>query len=77
VTIYTRAGCHLCEEAERVLHLARRQTSFELEVVDVDRDDALRALYGEEIPVIASNGVKAFKYRVSEREFLKRLAART
>jgi len=41
VTLYTRAGCHLCEEAERVLTAERAATAFHLELVDVDRDPVL------------------------------------
>src|SRR5262245_59008720 len=38
VTLYSRAGCHLCEQAEAVLVAVRRQAPFELTVVDVDSD---------------------------------------
>ena len=77
VTLYTRAGCCLCDEARRVLDAAQRRAEFRLEVVDIDRDPELRRLYNDEVPVIAIGGVKAFKYRVTLEEFLKRLAART
>ena len=77
ITLYTRAGCHLCEEAEQVLESARRRVGFALEVIDIDGDPALLARYNEEVPVIALDGRKIFKYRVSEDEFLKKLAART
>ncbi len=77
VTFYTREGCHLCEEAKQVLEAAQRHARFSLEVIDIDRDDALRKAYNEEVPVVAINGRKSFKYRVDEKEFLRRLAART
>jgi glutaredoxin len=77
VTLYTRAGCCLCEEARRVLEAARCRASFRLAVVDIDRDPGLRQLYNDEVPVIAIDGKKAFKYRVTADEFLKRLAARS
>ena len=76
VTLYTRQGCHLCDEAKKVLDRARQRVSFELEIQDIDRDPALLRLYNEEVPVIAINGVKAFKYRLTEAEFLKKLQAR-
>lgn len=77
VTLYTRAGCHLCEQAERVIEAARRRVAFTLEVIDIDRDGSLRRQYNEEVPVVAINGKKSFKYHVDEQEFLKKLAART
>ena len=76
VTLYTRAGCCLCDDAKRVLIEARRRAGFEYEEFDIDRDPVLRRLYNDEVPVIAINSVKAFKYKVYLDEFLKKLAAR-
>ena len=77
VTLYTRAGCCLCDEAKRVLAEARRRARFDYEELDIDRDPELRSIYNDEVPVIAINRVKAFKYKVDLNEFLKKLAART
>jgi glutaredoxin len=76
VTLYTRAGCHLCDEAKLVLAAARRRVEFTYEERDIDADAELRRLYNEEVPVIAIDGRKAFKYKVDMNEFLKRLARR-
>jgi len=76
VTLYTRKGCCLCDDAKRVLLEARRRAEFHLEEVDIDLDPELRRRYNDEVPVIAINQVKAFKYRVDCGEFLKKLAAR-
>ena len=77
VTLYTRAGCCLCGEAKQQLAAARRRADFDLEEIDIDSDPQLQALYNDEVPVIAINGKKAFKYRVAQREFLEKLRART
>jgi glutaredoxin len=76
VTLYTRAGCCLCDEAKQVLVAARGRAAFEYEEIDIDRCPQWREQYNEEVPVIAIDGRKAFKYRVSMPEFLKKLAAR-
>jgi glutaredoxin len=76
VTLYTRAGCCLCDDAKRVLLQARRSTDFDYEEYDIDGDPALVRLYNDEVPVIAINRVKAFKYHLDMNEFLKKLAAR-
>ena len=76
VTLYTRAGCHLCEEAKRAIEAARGRTDFDYEEVDIDGDADLRRRYNDEVPVVAINGVKAFKYRVEAKELLKKLEAR-
>jgi glutaredoxin len=77
VTLYTRTGCCLCDEAKRVLLDARGRAVFDYEEVDIDHDPELVARYNDEVPVIAINGAKAFKYRLDMKEFLKKLAARS
>ncbi|HZA83919.1 MAG TPA: glutaredoxin family protein [Actinomycetes bacterium] len=64
MTLYTRVGCHLCEEAERVLREQRAATPFRLELVDVDRDPELARRYGVRVPVVAVDGVELFEYEV-------------
>jgi glutaredoxin len=76
VTLYTRKRCCLCDDAKAVLHAARAKAQFDYEEVDIDLDPELVRRYNDEVPVIAINGVKAFKYRLDMKEFLKKLAAR-
>jgi len=76
VTLYTRAGCCLCDDAKQVLEAARRRAGFDLEEIDIDADAGLRNLYNDEVPVVAINGRKAFKYKLTEPELLKKLEAR-
>ena len=64
VILYTRAGCHLCEEAERVLRREQTATPFRLELVDIDRDPELARRYGVRVPVVAVDGVELFEYEV-------------
>jgi glutaredoxin len=64
VTLYTRVGCHLCEEAERALREEQATTPFRLELVDVDRDSALARRYGVRVPVVAVDGQDLFEYEV-------------
>jgi hypothetical protein len=59
-----------------VLAEARRRADFDFEELDIDLDPELRRRYNDEVPVIAINQVKAFKYRVERDEFLRKLAAR-
>ena len=59
-----------------MLQSAKQRARFDLDEVDIDGDAELRRTYNDEVPVIAINGSKAFKYRVTEQELLKKLAAR-
>jgi hypothetical protein len=74
VVVYSRHDCCLCDEALAEVEKARLDVPFEVRVVDVDSDPELAARYGEEVPVIEVDGRKAFKYRVTRRELLRRLA---
>jgi glutaredoxin len=79
VTIYTRPGCHLCEEAKAAIRASDCDAGFTLEEINIDLDPDLRERYGCDVPVIFINGVKVFKHRVDPGQFkrkLKRLAAK-
>ncbi len=69
VVIYTRPGCHLCEEAKREMLKAGLEDEYLLEEVNIDLDPELKKLYGTEIPVITISGIRAFKYRLTAEEF--------
>jgi glutaredoxin len=77
VTLYTRRGCHLCDEAKHAIGVARRRSAFDYEEVDIDADPKLQQLYNDQVPVIAIDGRKTFKYRLTADELLKKLAARS
>lgn len=53
VTVYSRPGCHLCDEALDQIHaIAAEGAEFELEVIDIEHDDDLMKRYLERIPVV-------------------------
>jgi glutaredoxin len=61
-TLYTRRGCHLCEEA--ILTLKRYGLMPQL--VDIDADPELRQRYNECVPVVEIDGHERFRGRVNE-----------
>jgi glutaredoxin len=73
VLLYTRAGCHLCDEAKQLLRELQKKAPFEFREVDIDQDPELLKRYNEEVPVVFVHGKKAFKYRIDPGQFLKRL----
>ena len=78
LTLYSRPGCHLCDDMKAVVErVARTSTPVPtIEVIDISSDPELEALYGLEIPVLLVNGKKAAKYRVTEDGLRRMLKAR-
>jgi glutaredoxin len=57
VVLYTRPGCHLCDQArEQLLAMRDAGGDFELHEIDIDSDDALLASLLERIPVVEVDG---------------------
>ena len=61
----SKSTCPLCDEAREALDHARGEIDFELEVVKIEDDEALRAAHALEVPVIFIDGKKKFFGRVS------------
>jgi glutaredoxin len=73
VRLYTRPGCHLCEEARAAMLAAGCEGEYEFEEVNIDEDPLLQARYALKIPVITINGREAFVYRLSPAEFKQQI----
>jgi glutaredoxin len=73
VTIYSKPGCHLCEEAKDNILAAGCNDEFTIEEINIEEDSALKERYQYDIPVILINGIKVFKHRVEPRKFKEKL----
>ena len=69
VTVYSRSGCHLCENAELTLTGLTEELNFELEIKLIDGSEELEKLYGHEVPVIHINGEHHDFFRVDVERF--------
>jgi len=65
VTLYTRAGCHLCDEARAVVAQVCEELGEGFEEIDVDTDPALRERFTDEVPVTFVDGRQHDFWRVS------------
>jgi glutaredoxin len=73
--LYSRPGCHLCDDARAVIE----RVGAPFEEIDIETDAALHAAYLERIPVVVLDGVELFEYFVEEgalREHLDRVNRR-
>jgi len=73
VTLYTRPGCHLCDEAKSVIAPLLGEFGATLREVNVDADPVLKDRYGWDVPVIFIGRKKAAKHRVDLEQFRKQL----
>lgn len=71
VVLYTREGCHLCDDVHELLSQYAEYLP-EIVSIDIDTDPELQQEYGERVPVVAFDGVPRFNGRVSE-TMLRRL----
>jgi len=73
VTLYTRPGCHLCEDAKALIQPLLREFGATLREVNIDNDEILVQRYGLDIPVIFIGPRKAAKHRVDVVQFRRQL----
>ena len=66
VLMYTRQGCHLCDDAWALLQKAARRHRLSLTKIDVDTDPALVERYGLCVPVVLIDGKERFRGVVNE-----------
>ena len=70
IILYTREGCHLCDDAAVLL----ARYGLAPQRVDIDADPTLREQYNYCVPVVVIDGKERFRGRVNE-VLLKRILA--
>ena len=64
IQFYTRANCHLCQDAKALLANLGQQYSLQIDERDVDADPAWAEQYGDRVPVLVSGGRERFWGRI-------------
>lgn len=77
VTLYSRPGCHLCEEAKAAIAPLLREFGAVLREVNIDEDSVLKERYGWDVPVIFIGRHKAAKHGVDLAQFRRQLEEAT
>lgn len=77
LSIYSRPGCHLCDQMKTVVQRVASTIPLTLEEIDVSHDADLERLYGVDIPVLMMEGRKVAKHRISESDLRRVLTARS
>jgi glutaredoxin len=73
VIVYSRPGCHLCDEAKSAIEKSNCSDLYTLEEVNIESDNELLRKYKYDIPVITIDGEEAFRHRVDPAEFKTRV----
>ena len=73
VTIYSRPGCHLCEQAKVQIAPLLEEYGARLTEINIDEDAELRAQYDYDVPVIFLGSRKVAKHRVELVQFRRQL----
>lgn len=73
VTILSKPGCHLCEEALERLRELQGELGFELRERDIAAEEALHRAYFERIPVVLLDGEELCEYFLDETLLRERL----
>lgn len=71
VTFYTKAGCHLCEEARDMLDDIAVQVAYDLTEIDIRSNPELFEEYRYRIPVVIVNNEKILEGRIEYRDLAK------
>ena len=75
VIVYTRPGCHLCDDLKEVILSAGCNELFTFDEINIDGDADLYQRYRYDIPVVTINGVEKFMHRMSQEEFTAAIRA--
>jgi glutaredoxin len=73
IVVYSRPGCHLCDDARAVLE----RVGAPFTEIDITTDDALHAAYLERIPVVTVAGEERFEHFVREAALRELLSSMT
>jgi glutaredoxin len=74
VTLITRSGCHLCDDASALLQAMRAELGFGYDELDVDADRDRRNEYSDRVPVVLVDGKEHGYWRVEEARLRAALA---
>ena len=69
VTLYSKPGCHLCEEMKSEIARANCSNLYDLQEVNIESDAGLFARYRFDIPVLLIDDVEMFRHRLSAADF--------
>jgi glutaredoxin len=72
--MYTREGCHLCDDALEVVAAVCAASGNDYQLVDIDADAELTERYGDQVPVVTVDGATVGFWRIDPQVLAQALA---
>ena len=69
--LYTRTGCHLCEEMEQAVSCLESELDFKADIIVINDNQQLEARYGDKVPVLACGEDNICEYVLDEEALSK------
>ncbi|MCG8379582.1 MAG: glutaredoxin family protein [Proteobacteria bacterium] len=66
LSVYSRSGCHLCDEMLEALRPWQQQYGFSINIIDIDSDAELRDRFTDKIPVLSAKNIDICQFRLDE-----------
>ena len=76
LTLYTRTGCHLCEDMEQALPGLAAELNFRTEIIPIDNNAELEQIYGSKVPVLTNGDDIICEYFLDRTALLNAIAHR-
>ena len=73
LTLYSKPGCHLCEDLRALLDELQEEYGFAITEIDISEDNELFARYRHDIPVLWRDGKEVARGRIGDRELVRLL----
>ena len=73
VALYTRPGCHLCDDMKVILVRIGKICPFEMQEIDISTDRTLERRFGRDIPVLFVDGAEVARHRIDDGALLNAL----
>lgn len=64
--LYTRTGCHLCEEMEHEILILEKKLNFKTDIIEINDNAQLEQRYGDKVPVLAYGDNVICEYVIKE-----------
>ncbi|MFC1589622.1 glutaredoxin family protein [Pseudomonadota bacterium] len=77
LSLYTRHGCHLCEDMEQIVSELESELDFVTEIIPIDNNTALEQNYGHRVPVLMMGHNVICEYYLDKQALIKAVSRTT